>query len=729
MVNFFSKIFLSDEFFYVSGTNIILSNFKDNSQKIIPLKTDCIVTSLYFSISSTNERLIIVGEKIHPPYSNEHLFRIAPRVEIINLDNKIIDERRNLDHTFYSNSDSYIYDAIIPNNSDICYSLVKSNDMNENETKVFVWEYIPLTLKTIFNFDGHIEAIIPDPKNATNLIFYNLYYIGIYQYQQGKKKIILLTSKEEEREFCDVTYLKNDNNSNKNNFILVSLKNHFIEVLDKELNIVNSINLQILYKQTVKLSEISSIDNDTIEEEILQKKNNNKKLNTFILDSSHPIIYIISRGNLLFVFFDNTCYFFIIKINEKEEFLFHSIESFKRNVTEKSSFMINSCATKIISIFGNYRSNINKNFHTKLKYKMTKRKVLNTKIGAESFSHKKEKNENVVPHELEKRKIFYSLYTVDINKNLLDDSFYELEMQKNDIFSHKGIYVKFDCDFLINSAMGIDLKSISLSINPRIILSTFKSNELVINQQIDNIKYQVNNHTSELDMKNSPSHDDHKSSRHMEKTLLEINSNNNFKDGYIEQESRLTDINFLNSISKELEYEPVSISINPYGSYFFLAFEDSAYIYGVLDNELKEFYKISSSCQGATFSNTGKYLAFSNSEFVKDEYNIIILDARTMEIEYLITNLNGHATKIIWMDSDEILVALIDEKDIYGWRLNENRVISNTKDKIESSKGKKNETNIILKLIEYGEKLIDFCYDHVIDYLLLIGEDLRVKIF
>ena len=86
-----------EEYFYVSGTNIILSNIKEESQKIIFLKPDCSVTSLFFSISSTNERLIIVGEKTktHDPHSipSEKNF---PRVEIINLDNKIIKERRKI---------------------------------------------------------------------------------------------------------------------------------------------------------------------------------------------------------------------------------------------------------------------------------------------------------------------------------------------------------------------------------------------------------------------------------------------------------------------------------------------------------------------------------------------------------------------------------------------------------------------------------------------------------
>ena len=62
-------------------------------QKIIYLKPDCAVTSLFFSISSTNERLIIVGEKIKSVNPNKNPPECySPRVEIINLDNKIIKE-------------------------------------------------------------------------------------------------------------------------------------------------------------------------------------------------------------------------------------------------------------------------------------------------------------------------------------------------------------------------------------------------------------------------------------------------------------------------------------------------------------------------------------------------------------------------------------------------------------------------------------------------------------
>ncbi len=37
----------TDEYVYVSGSNLIFENYETKKQKFIPLKTDCIVTSIY----------------------------------------------------------------------------------------------------------------------------------------------------------------------------------------------------------------------------------------------------------------------------------------------------------------------------------------------------------------------------------------------------------------------------------------------------------------------------------------------------------------------------------------------------------------------------------------------------------------------------------------------------------------------------------------------------------
>ena len=56
----------TDEYVYVSGSNLVFENYETKKQKYIPIKSDCIVTSIYRQKSSTNENLHFIGEKISP---------------------------------------------------------------------------------------------------------------------------------------------------------------------------------------------------------------------------------------------------------------------------------------------------------------------------------------------------------------------------------------------------------------------------------------------------------------------------------------------------------------------------------------------------------------------------------------------------------------------------------------------------------------------------------------
>lgn len=637
-----------------------------------------------------------------------------------------------MDHTYYTNNlNSFIYDAIIPNNSDLCYALVKSNNMNEIETKIFVWEYIPFVLKTVFDFEGHIESIIPDPKNGCNLIFFNMYYLGMYQYVNAKRKIILNYKKEyTTREISDVTYSKSEQTNNYSTRIIVSFKNQTIEIFDGNLNTLKEINLLNIYKSLVKQYDINTDDEENVDDFLINKKIIQKKA-MFCLEAKNKIIYIISRGEFLFIFFIDTPSFLILKKNtNSEDYFIYSIENFKKNVTEKSCFMINSSGTKIFALFGTSRQNAPHRLAAKYRHQMTRRSLIRSKNnGGETISYDRMNDEQVILHELEKKKICYSLYNVDVNQDLKEDFDFALELEKNGVFSPFGIYCKFEFDFLNYTSSEVETKYMAISVNPRMIILTNKSAEIII--------FHENNSSS----KNLFEHINSLNFEHEESLKVKLYDTNNV-NSFLANENKPPTINYTHVLTKELEYEPVNISINPYGSYFFLAFEDSAFIYGILDKELKELYKISASCRGCSFSETGKYLAYSRTDFSKEEFDIVILDSRTFELEYIITNLSGHVTKIQWMDSDRIIVALIDEKDIFGWRLEENRVIYQSKEKFDyHGKSKKDLNNVlnsynnspqdtqIFRLIEYGEKIIDFCYDYVVDYLLLIGEEKKIKIF
>jgi hypothetical protein len=712
-----------EEFFYISGTNLIISTFKDYLIRMIPLKVDAFVTSLYYTISSTNEKLIIVGQKIHPPFCDEKKSKIAPRVEIFNLDNKIMEEKRILEHRPFVHAECYIVDAVIPQNSDICLTLVKNVELNDPETKIFVWEYITLGLKCIYLAEFDIESIICNPNNTYQFIFLNFFHIGIFEYSHSKKKILAKKVLEfDNKEIADATYLKNDSFfsfSNNIQGIIVSFRDSTLYIYDEELELKRSFDLKIMYKELIK-----KFDNEPAENEELEEKNKilaTQKKKMFRFKDNIANLYIISRGNLLFNFMSSTSFYFILEINfDNFDIKIFSIESLKRNLTEKSSVLISLEGKKIYSIIGvdngkNMISTIPQAAKIAIKKPYKAKKLVNPlKKNKKEGGDYKGNKEEIPKFTLEKKKIFYSCYNLDISYNLLEDTDYILENKKNLYLTPKGIFTNFDFDYLTNSAFGLDINKLIISDNPRLVVSTyFNSNYILFSQQFN---------LNDSDQK-----------------FEDFEGEGNFSKAFSESND-LTQSNFnLNLIYKylmqaELEYEPLTISMNSYGNCFFVTYEESAYIYAILDNCIKEACKISSSCKTGAFSNTGLYFAFSTMEFTKEDYQIVIVNSRTFEVEYLITNLSGYATKIIWMDSDRIITALIDEKDVYGWKLNERRIIARNKEKVESKKNALGDVvnpnaNIILRLVECGEKIVDYCYDYAIDYLMILTDEFRVRIF
>ncbi len=688
---------------------------------MIPIKTDAFVTSLYYTTSSTNERLIVIGEKIHPPFGGDKIIKTAPRVEIINLDNKIMEERRVLDHRNFVNSECYVFDAVIPQNSDICFSIVKNNDINEPETKIYVWEYITLNLKTIYTSEMDIEGIVCNPNNTYQFILFGLFYFGIYEYSHSKKKIILKKVIEtNNRELADITYLKNESFfSLTNNIqgIVVSFRNNIIEIYDEDLNLRKSYNLGEIYSNIIKKYELDTDTNNDLDESSWLKVSSQKKP-IFKLEQKFNSHYIISRGNLLFNFFLNTGFYFILEINfDNFDVKLFSIEKLKKELTQKSSIMLSVNGKKLYSIIGeeNNVKSLGRTCNSEKKNSINHRKSTK-KLKTRDYKdfNKKGKDENSL-HQLEKKKIYYTCYKIDIQRNLLEDPNYLLENEKFLYTTPLGVFCKFDFDFLVNSAFGLDIKNVIISDNPRLIISTCCSNnQIILNQQFN---LNTTENKSELDIE------------------ADGNYSKGFSDSNLTQQHFNINLNFKHLMQAELEYEPISISINPYGSYFLVTYEETAFIYSILDTGIREVCKISSCCKGASFSNSGKYFAFSTIEFSKEDYHIVIINSRTLEVEYLITNLSGHATKIIWMDSDRIITALIDEKDVYGWKLNDKRIIARNKEKVESNKNRapgeniNPNANIILRLVECGDKIIDFCYDFAIDFLLILSDEFKVRIF
>ena len=133
-------LYLSDteEYIYPIGTNIIIEKIKTKQQQIIPLKSRCYVTSLTLQNSQTNERILFIGEMIH----SEETDKNSGRVEILNLDNRVLRKKINLDLSVYVDYSSYVYDIISPKNSDNCIIILKNISNNVNTVELLLYNYV-----------------------------------------------------------------------------------------------------------------------------------------------------------------------------------------------------------------------------------------------------------------------------------------------------------------------------------------------------------------------------------------------------------------------------------------------------------------------------------------------------------------------------------------------------------------------------------------------------------
>ena len=74
----------TDEIIYISGCNIIIENISTKVQEIIPLSHKCHVTSLTYIKTTSNERILFVGEKLFPDENKI----TSGGFEIFHLENK-----------------------------------------------------------------------------------------------------------------------------------------------------------------------------------------------------------------------------------------------------------------------------------------------------------------------------------------------------------------------------------------------------------------------------------------------------------------------------------------------------------------------------------------------------------------------------------------------------------------------------------------------------------------
>jgi len=103
-------------------------------------------------------------------------------------------------------------------------------------------------------------------------------------------------------------------------------------------------------------------------------------------------------------------------------------------------------------------------------------------------------------------------------------------------------------------------------------------------------------------------------------------------------------------------------------------FNNSCQFYACLDSEIRELGKINIYCKAAAFSQSGMFLDFSCTEY-QTIFHIMIINSSTLEVECIITNLPTFANKIMWLDNDRLIIALLEDNSIFCWSLGETRTI------------------------------------------------------
>jgi hypothetical protein len=625
--------------------------------RIISVSNDCFITSIYGSMSSTYERIVVLGQKLKVPvhkYAENNNFMVTPRVEIVNLDGKTLPLKRVLDHSYYINSNSFIYDAIVPNRSDICYTIVKDNGLHETVTKIFIWEYATITLVRVLEFEHHIEEIIPHDSDDSVIIM-SYFYVGLWEYNQMKKKLVLKKEYENEKEILNACFWSSGDMSG----ICIVYKDKLIKIFDKNhevFKIIDSGFFQFISNPT------SDVYVDAENPEITGirlPKDYECKINV----NFNIVKPIVRFKNDYFIFFlaNSNTYITFKLIDQNLNFI--SMYNIDLKISDHAYIQLNVRMTQMIIVMAKQASQFKDNFNKAKKSLFQYKGDRNAKQIGDTGYKKIDKTSTI--HQLEKANLTYFSFSINLTKDDL-------------VLNPQPELFKY-------SSIGQHITTLSCSIDPRYVIASYFSKELLIFKQ-NSIDVTTNKDTTETS----------------EPMALGIDT----------------------FCYKQLDKKPVSISVSPYGNNVFISYEETSNLYSILENEISDRYKINSFCKACSYSTTGKYLAISYSE-IKTDYNIIIINADTMSVEYLITNLPP-ANRFLWADDDKILVAQLDDNNIFGWRLDSKRLLNYVKNKDSRSK---KDSNLVFKIADYGEKICDFAFDHILNYLVILSVDKLVKFF
>ena len=672
----------TDEYVYVSGSNLIFENYETKKQKFIPLKTDCIVTSIYKQKSSTNENLLFIGEKVNP---NEDKKYYSGKVEIINLDCNVLREKIILDFGAYVEYNSYVYDCVAQQEGDLCLIILRDDD-NDNHSKVFIWNYIVGLLLAIEDFDFNFEGIkcspYKEPKNQFLLYSYNS--VLLLEYDSMKRKIEtkhIFYDKCDEI-ITDAEFIK----SNKFKGIVISFKNEWFEIyklgINEETKQKNPLYLRADYicflkDEWIKIKDytpkykirpflLDTLIHPNYTGLLPNFENTDKKLS--ISAKENPIKYIISRGDYIFIFLSLSPIVFILQIvidNEIPKIKVVSIEKLSQTPSVNYSITIDSKMSKFIIINGD-------SIH---------------KLDSPVIKQRELKKTGEVNYNLLEVHLTYYKYKINIIDN-------------NPTFA-------FLSEILENTGLGYKVNKLHLTETPKyfIINNGENSQDLFIYIQ------------------------------HQKEPDEVFSKQKNFDAGiqnYIQKRTKFykDNVSYELFIHKKLDEYPVSLAFSPLGKCFFCAYKDSGYIYAILGQEIKEVFKIAMYCRGAVFNENGTYLAFASSEFEND-FTVNIFNVSTYEYEYMITKIPC-PTKLMFVNDSKCIVAQFNDNSInlIGWKLNwKKRLMEGMHTNTKKLEKEEKDENVMLKISDFSGNIIDFQYDPSLDQCLITSADKRERVY
>ena len=684
----------TDEIIYISGCNIIIENISTKVQEIISLSHKCHVTSLTYIKTTSNERILFVGEKLFPDENKI----TSGGVEIFHLENK--NKKLALDLSAYVDYNCYVYDIIAGNNNETCVIILKNLNNKTDEVKLFFYNYTTFSLIDIEDIKYNLINISINPKNENQYLLYAQNYCALYNFNNSKMQLLLYHEfYNEDKNIENVEFITDENKEG----IALSFKNEWIEIYLKnseeeeqitgiKYNLFLKMDILSFFKSSSKKEaenlvlsdqdqeqEQDSENNPAFLDNLIQKENENfispkLDLNKISIDptENYPK-FIICRKNYVLYFLQKCQIVIIFELFEEigdPKIKIVNIELLSHKLNENCVIEINDDLTKMILING----------ESDEKYGL--------KQNGDILLGSGDKNSENNTFTLNEICINYFLYKIDYIDNVPN--------------------FEFESKLLENTALGFPCKFLVTSNSPRILLVN-NGNE---NQDLFLYRQKISSTLSNyLKQKNFES----SSQTHMQIKHDYYQENCSFEEFY----------------HKKLDDKPLSICFNPQGKSFFISYKDCGYLYIILEREIKEVFKIAMYCRSCTFDETGTFLAFGTSEF-DNEYNINILNLSCYEYEYMITKV-PQPTKLLFVDGGRALIAQFNDNstNLLGWSLNwEHRLIENytlaQKDKLE--KDEKN-SQIILKISDFSGNIVDFGYDHSLGMCIITSHDKRERVY